>query len=33
MSKTATRVLTAHVPVSLADQVDRLAGKLERSRA
>jgi len=33
MSKTETRVLTAHVPVPLADQVDRLAGKLERSRA
>lgn len=30
MSKTDTRVLTAHVPVPL---VDRLAGKLERSRA
>ncbi len=33
MSKTETRVLTAHVPVPLADRVDRLAGKLERSRA
>ncbi|WP_419619401.1 CopG family ribbon-helix-helix protein, partial [Thiolapillus sp.] len=33
MSKTDTRVLTAHVPVPLANQVDRLAGKLERSRA
>lgn len=33
MSKTETRVLTAHVPIALADQVDRLAEKLERSRA
>ncbi len=33
MSKTDTRVLTAHVPIPLADQVDQLAGKLERSRA
>lgn len=33
MSKTDTRVLTAHVPIPLADQVDRLAEKLERSRA
>ena len=33
MSKTDTRMLTAHVPVPLADQVDRLAAKLERSRA
>ncbi|WP_419648320.1 CopG family ribbon-helix-helix protein [Thiolapillus sp.] len=29
MSKTDTRVLTAHVPLPLADQV---AGKLDRSR-
>lgn len=33
MPKTDTRVLTAHVPIALADQVDRLAEKLERSRA
>lgn len=33
MPKTDTRVLTAHVPVALADKVDRLAGKLERPRA
>lgn len=33
MSKTETRVITAHVPIPLADQVDRLAEKLERSRA
>lgn len=28
-----TRVLTAHVPTDLADQVDQLADRLERSRA
>jgi len=28
----ATRVLTAHVPLSLADKVDRMALRLERSR-
>ena len=28
----ATRVLTAHVPVNLADKVDALAARLERSR-
>lgn len=27
-----TRVLTAHVPVDLAEKVDQLAGRLERSR-
>lgn len=27
-----TRVLTAHVPVQLAEKVDELAGRLERSR-
>lgn len=27
-----TRVLTAHVPVALADQVDQIAARLERSR-
>ncbi len=32
MSKTDTRVLTAHVPLPLADQVDQVAGKLDRSR-
>ncbi|QAU25495.1 ribbon-helix-helix protein, CopG family [Dyella sp. M7H15-1] len=32
MTKAATRVLTAHVPVSLAEQVDRLADRLERPR-
>ena len=29
---TATRVLTAHVPESLADQVDALAARIDRSR-
>jgi len=28
----ATKVLTAHVPLALADQVDEVASKLERSR-
>lgn len=28
----ATRVLTAHVPVNLADKVDRMASRLDRSR-
>ncbi len=32
MSKTETRVLTAHVPVVLAEKVDQLADRLERSR-
>jgi predicted transcriptional regulator len=33
MAKGETRVLTAHVPVSLADKVDQLADRSERSRA
>lgn len=32
MPKAETRVLTAHVPVLLADKVDQLADRLERSR-
>lgn len=32
MPKTETRVLTAHVPVVLAEKVDQLADRLERSR-
>lgn len=28
-----TKVLTAHVPASLADKVDQLATRMERSRA
>ena len=28
----STRVLTAHVPIQLADKVDQLAARLERSR-
>jgi predicted transcriptional regulator len=27
-----TKVLTAHVPISLAKKVDKLAGQMERSR-
>lgn len=32
MAKAETRVLTAHVPVPLAEKVDQLAARLERSR-
>ena len=32
MSAIETRVMTAHVPRPLAEQVDQLASKLERSR-
>lgn len=32
MSATETRVMTAHVPRTLAEQVEQLASKLERSR-
>ncbi|MCG5516409.1 MULTISPECIES: CopG family ribbon-helix-helix protein [unclassified Ectothiorhodospira] len=32
MPKAETRVLTAHVPVALAEKVDLLADRLERSR-
>lgn len=32
MAKVETRVLTAHVPVPLAEKVDQLAERLERSR-
>ncbi|MCV2219553.1 CopG family ribbon-helix-helix protein [Thauera sp. Sel9] len=32
MPKAETRVLTAHVPVSLAEKVDQVAERLERSR-
>jgi len=32
MAQTETKVLTAHVPLLLADQVDRLAARLDRSR-
>jgi len=31
-TKAKSRVLTAHVPILLADQVDELAERLERSR-
>ena len=32
MGHTDTKVLTAHVPLALAEKVDRLAASLERSR-
>lgn len=32
MRKADTRVLTAHVPIPLAEKVDQLAERLERSR-
>ncbi len=30
--KTETRVITAHLPIPLAEKIDSLAGKLERSK-
>lgn len=32
MARTETKVLTAHVPLPLAEKVDELAARLERSR-
>ena len=32
MAQTETKVLTAHVPVPLAEKVDQMAARLERSR-
>ncbi|MCB1052141.1 MAG: ribbon-helix-helix protein, CopG family [Acidobacteria bacterium] len=32
MEKSQTRVVTAHVPVSLAEKIDALAKRLDRSR-
>ena len=32
MALTGTKVLTAHVPLPLAEKVDQVAAKLERSR-
>lgn len=32
MAHTATKVLTAHVPLSLAEKIDQVAARLERSR-
>lgn len=32
MASTETKVLTAHVPLPLAEKVDQLASRLERSR-
>lgn len=32
MARTETKVLTAHVPLPLAEKVDQLATRLERSR-
>jgi predicted transcriptional regulator len=32
MASTGTRVVTSHVPLPLADQVDALASRLDRSR-
>jgi predicted transcriptional regulator len=32
MAQTETKVLTAHVPLPLADKVDQMAARLERSR-
>jgi len=32
MTRAATKVLTAHVPLPLADKIDQIATRLERSR-
>jgi predicted transcriptional regulator len=32
MAQTETKVLTAHVPLVLAEKIDQLAARLERSR-
>ncbi|MDR2241015.1 MAG: ribbon-helix-helix domain-containing protein [Zoogloeaceae bacterium] len=32
MTQAATKVLTTHVPLPLADKVDQIASRLERSR-
>lgn len=32
MAHTATKVLTAHIPLALAEKVDQMAARLERSR-
>ena len=32
MAQTGTKVLTVHVPLPLADKVDQMAARLERSR-
>jgi predicted transcriptional regulator len=32
MAQTDTKVLTAHVPLPLAEKIDRMAARLERSR-
>lgn len=32
MTQAKTRVLTAHVPLPMADKVDQMAARLERSR-
>lgn len=32
MAQATTKVLTAHVPLSMADKVDQMAARLERSR-
>ncbi len=32
MTSPGSRVITAHIPVSLADKVDQMADRLERSR-
>ncbi|MEY4592359.1 MAG: hypothetical protein RIR18_1254 [Pseudomonadota bacterium] len=32
MAQTATKVLTAHIPLPMAEQIDQLSEHLERSR-
>ncbi|MFA6700084.1 MAG: ribbon-helix-helix domain-containing protein [Thiomicrospira sp.] len=33
MAKTDSRVLTAHIPLEMANQIDQMAEKLERSKS
>ena len=32
MAQAKTKVMTAHIPLQMADKVDQMAGRLERSR-
>lgn len=32
MAQTGTKVLTAHIPLPLAEKIDQVAGRLDRSR-
>ena len=32
MAQTKTKVMTAHIPLQMAEKIDQVAGRLERSR-